>query len=545
MNLVTSRCKSWAAYLAVTLFYCRDWFCGRLLLSLGGDEVHSVYSSMVYFHEWTARGVWPLWNMLSACGAPFAAGSFSSVNFYYLAARFLEAGAAYNAVIFISIWFSGIFLYEFLLRKGCSPFASWVGGFLWMIGTAGAIDSGFFCLSLSFLWAEIYRAKRSRSSFIYFTLSLALYAVNAHPQHFLYGSFFIWLYLGSKHSESSRPWPAHWVKTALPFLIAVGITSFYWFRLAEWTLLSNRSAWTLVQAWLPTHYPLAVFPKLYHLEGRPDLDFIVPRFFQWFFSRIPCLKSLERVLEPPYMGWLSLLGILAGIHHFRRGTRKSSRFFLISAGLTALYLLIHPLLYLTVIRHIPIWSGMTNIGRLFDVYQFSLSVLAAEAVDFVIARERDAMHAFDPALADWINVKYLLTSAKNDTFEGREDYPKIYDGKDYRIYQNRRAMPRAFLVPEASAVEITAYEPNRLEMDFAAPKAGSLALSDTYYPGWKAWLDGRQRPILLNQGAFRAVSIPPGSHHLTMKYQPASLRVGMLVSFGAVLVLLIVSKILT
>ncbi len=803
MNSDTPRYKVWLAYLAVTLFYCRAIFSHQLLFALGGDEVHSIYGSMVYFHEWVNRGAIPLWNMLSACGAPFGAGSISIGNMYYVAARYLEAGTAYNTVIFISIWLNGIFLYEFLLRKGRSPFAAWIGGLTWMICTASAIDSGFFFLSLSFLLVEIYASKKSRFVYILLVASLTFYAVNAHPQYFLYGSFFLWVYLISKSFQPARAMPKTMVLSLAPFLVALGLSSFHWSRLAEWTLLSNRSTWTLVQSCLPTHYPLVLFPNLYHLAGRPDLDYVVPRIFQYFFLKIPSLKSLDKVLDPPYMGLWPLLGVLLGIYEAKERKPSSSRFFIFTALLTVVYLLIHPLLYLTVIRHIPLLSGMTNIGRLFEVYQFSLSVLGAFAVDFIIHRDEHSlvfvrkivrrlvivlavfftllgigrvfifqhqtwvrqkiesslhashaptifidnvqafqnrrveefflfirqgisianphllfplvlllvlgaiiyayqirkvsknsfqwllvlfvcvdlgngvglglrtsapqelmkdsrivkilhqdpepfrvmmvedktksfnsfflvpqsnmiyglatpdayeplyikryvdfytwltkredypvgfvmhpMHHFDKALADFSNVKYFITSAANDQLEKNPAYGKIFDGVDYRVYRNRDAMSRAFLVhkahfarnsEEAAAyirafpdrlkheivltlnvqnpptvssqksasdlVYIKKYEPNRVEIDVHAESAGFLVISDTYYPGWRAWVDGKKQPILLADYAFRGISIPQGNHNLILRYEPKSLAMGTAASLATVLVLLIVSKI--
>jgi len=51
---------------------------------------------------------------------------------------------------------------------------------------------------------------------------------------------------------------------------------------------------------------------------------------------------------------------------------------------------------------------------------------------------------------------------------------------------------------------------------------GYLVLSDTYYPGWQATLDGVSVPILRADYAFRAVQIPPGDHLVEFFYHPLS-----------------------
>jgi hypothetical protein len=49
-------------------------------------------------------------------------------------------------------------------------------------------------------------------------------------------------------------------------------------------------------------------------------------------------------------------------------------------------------------------------------------------------------------------------------------------------------------------------------------QGGFLVVSDCYVPGWRATVDGHPAPILLADGAFRAVPIPPGSHQVVMHY---------------------------
>jgi len=49
---------------------------------------------------------------------------------------------------------------------------------------------------------------------------------------------------------------------------------------------------------------------------------------------------------------------------------------------------------------------------------------------------------------------------------------------------------------------------------------GYLVLSDTWVPGWKATLDGRDVPVIRADFAFRAVKVPPGEHEVRMDYRP-------------------------
>src|SRR5439155_10180299 len=51
-----------------------------------------------------------------------------------------------------------------------------------------------------------------------------------------------------------------------------------------------------------------------------------------------------------------------------------------------------------------------------------------------------------------------------------------------------------------------------VQVRVTARGAGYLVLDDTYYPGWRAWVDGRAAPIRPANVAFRAVRVGPGPH---------------------------------
>ena len=44
-------------------------------------------------------------------------------------------------------------------------------------------------------------------------------------------------------------------------------------------------------------------------------------------------------------------------------------------------------------------------------------------------------------------------------------------------------------------VKVIRYQPARIELSLQAPRASLLVLSETYYPGWKAWIDGQPTAI--------------------------------------------------
>lgn len=154
----------------------------------------------------------------------------------------------------------------------------------------------------------------------------------------------------------------------------------------------------------------------------------------------------------------------------------------------------------------------------------------------------------------------------------------VYSGSDARVYRNPAAMPRATLVSDvrlvagdgaalravttpgfaaarvavaerpiaglggggagpAGQARIVDYGAERVVMSADARRRSLLVLDDVFYPGWRATVDGRRVPIVRVDYLLRGVVVGPGAHVVVMSYDPASWRIGELVSLLALLVL--------
>ena len=146
---------------------------------------------------------------------------------------------------------------------------------------------------------------------------------------------------------------------------------------------------------------------------------------------------------------------------------------------------------------------------------------------------------------------------------------------DYRLYRLKDALPRAYfgtyVIRAASAEEagnrlleakqrlghslilesvedplpvasrstgraqVARYEKNRVVCRVNADSAGYLVLLDSYYPGWRATVDGRKAKILRANFAFRAVSVPGGNHTVEFRFVPWTFYCGMAVTLSTIL----------
>ena len=83
---------------------------------------------------------------------------------------------------------------------------------------------------------------------------------------------------------------------------------------------------------------------------------------------------------------------------------------------------------------------------------------------------------------------------------------------------------------------VTSYANNAFSVDLETSHMGLLVLSEMYYPGWKAYLDGREMEIYRADYNLRAVLVPKGRHTMEMRFEPATFTRGMVVTLVSLLV---------
>jgi uncharacterized membrane protein YfhO len=81
-----------------------------------------------------------------------------------------------------------------------------------------------------------------------------------------------------------------------------------------------------------------------------------------------------------------------------------------------------------------------------------------------------------------------------------------------------------------SVAKIVKYEPSKVVIETEIQKPGMLFLADSYYPGWKAFDNGKEIKILRANYLFRAVHLDKGKHTVVFAYNPISFRLGLIIS---------------
>lgn len=196
-----------------------------------------------------------------------------------------------------------------------------------------------------------------------------------------------------------------------------------------------------------------------------------------------------------------------------------------------------------------------------------------------------------PKLVNLLGVKYFV----NKIADGRQSwafpiwqYPIdqfkiVFQDEAYQVFENQKVLPRVFLVSdykiqtnkrkilkdlysegfdpkkgvileespglstsEVGRARIISYQPNKVRIEAESSTSALLVLTDPYYPGWKATVNGNPTKIYRADYALRAVKIPKGKNSLIFSYEPESFRNGVYLAvlgvFGLIGISLYASK---
>ncbi|MBI4490037.1 MAG: YfhO family protein [Deltaproteobacteria bacterium] len=78
--------------------------------------------------------------------------------------------------------------------------------------------------------------------------------------------------------------------------------------------------------------------------------------------------------------------------------------------------------------------------------------------------------------------------------------------------------------------KILRYTNNQVTIRASLNGSGVLVLADSFYPGWRAYVDGKENEILRANLFFRGVPLPAGEHLVEFRYQPRSFAFGLVLS---------------
>jgi hypothetical protein len=79
----------------------------------------------------------------------------------------------------------------------------------------------------------------------------------------------------------------------------------------------------------------------------------------------------------------------------------------------------------------------------------------------------------------------------------------------------------------------TAWQPGTASYQVSAPAPALLVESDAFMPGWHAFVDGKEQPIVQANAFGRGVLLPPGDHRIDWQFRPRWVVASLAVSWTA------------
>ncbi|HMY75085.1 MAG TPA: YfhO family protein, partial [Blastocatellia bacterium] len=200
-----------------------------------------------------------------------------------------------------------------------------------------------------------------------------------------------------------------------------------------------------------------------------------------------------------------------------------------------------------------------------------------EKIEWIYAREDASLIVIRASLFD-------ATTGKSEPLANfylpSERWRQLGRFNEVEVYENLRVMPRVWLSPVAATkppeeilktirnnpdrvagiftalteenvplvqntdflqhtLEIKSYTPHRIDVAVDGINNGLLVLSEIFYDGWEARVDGEPTKIYRTDYTLRGVVVPAGNHRVEFVYRPRSFRLGAIGFMFGVAVLLL------
>ncbi len=216
-------------------------------------------------------------------------------------------------------------------------------------------------------------------------------------------------------------------------------------------------------------------------------------------------------------------------------------------------------------------SGSLNAlsGRYGQIYNFSSPLLDYSGVKYVIDYKKDKYGGiseqgeYSLGIKDPKRYESLTREGRIEVFENLHAKPRVWLSSKYKVAKDDSELVRNLLDPENLSKELILLESepnlenekgelyyviknfkegfNSIDFDGEASKDALLFLSESYYPGWEAYIDGNPVKILRSNYTFQSIVFPKGSHSVRFIYDPESFRIGKGASIFSAIFMLIYS----
>jgi len=175
------------------------------------------------------------------------------------------------------------------------------------------------------------------------------------------------------------------------------------------------------------------------------------------------------------------------------------------------------------------------------VKDFSLEELAGPIIEEKVAKNyKIATATLTENLNNcgyaWFPEKLTPTPSKWAALDWINSSPVVFNPQKEALIE---LLPKSKINPQTAEIEFLTNSPNSrlFVINNAGNKSVFMVISEVKYPGWQAFIDGKQTKYYRVNGLIGGVFVPSGKHSVTIKYRPPALQKG-IISFGIGIILL-------
>lgn len=127
------------------------------------------------------------------------------------------------------------------------------------------------------------------------------------------------------------------------------------------------------------------------------------------------------------------------------------------------------------------------------------------------------------------NKEKILNKLFNDKFDFRKTL--ILEEKPLFVTSSKNFSDEA---------KIVTYSANKVILNVVTSHYAMLFLSDNYYPGWIARVDGKETKIYRANYSFRAIEVDKGKHKVEFLYKPSSFAMGVFIAIVSSITIIVI-----
>ncbi len=192
----------------------------------------------------------------------------------------------------------------------------------------------------------------------------------------------------------------------------------------------------------------------------------------------------------------------------------------------ASYMEASDILNLTNVKYVIVKSDY-NLSNLTNVFQ-----PMAEYNGFILYKN---LSAFNRA---FMIYNYAVADGQQRALDLLHLYSGQLNTTAIVFRKDAQAMPPTASTQGTYKINFIKYTPGYIKMTCNTSQPGLFFISDTYFPGWHARVDGKRAKVIRTDYAFQGLWLTQGSHTIKLYYAPSSFKYGALLSILGILSLI-------